>query len=156
MSVFSDLPILRRAALAFAIVSRSAADEVDGFEGVNDDAVDLHTACEGTSMGLDRFKQESVLSVEMAEDTLLVPPLGLPPGLSLNVGSGLVKTSWTEGRCLEGLAAKVWVARPDLIVGLLISLLYRLKFSMLGTGGFGCEGVSSRFLLVVCSEPPGT
>lgn len=123
--------------MALAIVSRRAADDVGAFEREETGPVDPTEVCE------DKFEfeeeEEGIMFVVCADRA------GLPPGLSLKSGNGLVNAPWTDGRCLEGLAAKVWLALPRLIVGLLVAVpsLCGSKVPAPGIGGTRFEGVSS-------------
>ena len=95
VSILCDWPLLRCAALAFAIVSRSVAD-ADAFEHVNLRPAGSLEACDNI-----------FVFMEELGDTFLIPSLDLPPGLSFGVAMGLANAPWTEGRCLDGLAASV-------------------------------------------------
>lgn len=93
--------------MALAIVSRRAADDVGAFESEDVGPANSEEVCEDKFEVEEKVGKISVDSANRVGDICFVPPAGLPPGLSLNFGSGFANAPWTDGRCLEGLAAKV-------------------------------------------------
>ena len=97
--------------MALAIVSRRAADDVGAFWmfGAFEEAgpADVKEVCEDLFEVEEEVWKVSIESADRVGDIFLVTPADLLPGLSLNLGNGLANAPWTDGRCLEGLAAKV-------------------------------------------------
>lgn len=107
VALFCDWPCFQRAALALAIVSRRAADDVGAFESEDVGPADSEEVCEDIFEVEEKVRKVSIDSADRVEDAFFVPPAGLPPDLSLKFGSGLANAPWTGWRCLNGLAAKV-------------------------------------------------
>ena len=93
--------------MAFAIASRSVADEVGAFEDVDPGPAGPDEVCVDICLSTERDKHAPVFSVILVGDDFLVSSVGSPPRLSFRFGNGLTNAPWTEGRSLEGLAASV-------------------------------------------------
>ena len=99
VSIPCDCLIARRAALAFAIVSRRVADDVGAFKSSDVDPADLEGIWDDAFECVEEFGQGSIDSFDTVGYIFLVPAVALPPDLSLGFGCGLANAPWTEGRC---------------------------------------------------------